>query len=222
MSLLYQVLEPLPDASGALGRARALLAEFGEPEDDPCPGVGPAVTAEQFRHARRYFTLGCLTRTDGGSLRPAELGELWHVISRTGALAAVHDYGADVELRPELAEAWPLLEAAGLQVELRAWDTPPFPETDEHCTEAELDTVVRAAGPLELGVYWYAAFRGLPSSKLCGVQLCLNSRWSPSGGTVPAPGTHAVYLSIGTRNRDVADTWLKDTGLRLGPALWGW
>ncbi|MFI1172846.1 hypothetical protein [Streptomyces melanogenes] len=225
MSFLYQVLEPLPDAAGALGRARELLGEFGESASDPCPEVGPAVTLEQFHRARRYFTRGALSRIDESRsrLRPEELDELLQVLARTGALRSFHDGDdwMDVELRPELAGVWPLVEEAGLQLELRAWDAPPFPEIDEDCTEAELDVVVQAAGPLGLSVYWYAALRGLPSAKLCGVQLCLNSRWS-SGAPVPAPGTHAVYLSIGTRNRDIEDAWLHKTGLRLGPPLTGW
>ncbi|MFC8362601.1 hypothetical protein ACFUIY_22370 [Streptomyces griseorubiginosus] len=40
--------------------------------------------------------------------------------------------------------------------------------------------------------------------------------------TEPAPGTHAVYLSVGTRNLDVQDEWLRRTGLDLGPAQAGW
>ncbi|MEV1062785.1 hypothetical protein [Streptomyces sp. NPDC050263] len=74
-------------------------------------------------------------------------------------------------------------------------------QDDESSTEAELDLMVQAVGPLGFDVSWEGALRGLPSSKLCGVQLCVNSVWT-SQCTEPAPGTHVVYLSIGTRNRD--------------------
>lgn len=36
------------------------------------------------------------------------------------------------------------------------------------------------------------------------------------------PGTQAVHLSIGTRNRDVQEERLEGTGLSLGPAVAGW
>ncbi|MER5408527.1 hypothetical protein [Streptomyces sp. NPDC002769] len=81
--------------------------------------------------------------------------------------------------------------------------------------------MVAAAGPLELDVHWYAALRRLPASKLCGVQPCVNSAWTKQCSE-PAPGNHAVHLSIGTRNRDVQDDWLRATGLSLGPAQTGW
>ncbi|MGW1257695.1 hypothetical protein ACWD5Q_21510 [Streptomyces sp. NPDC002513] len=224
MSLLYEVLEPLPDAMSALRRARELLGVFAEWVDDPfSPEVGPVVTAEQFHHARQHFTRGAFTRRDDSPIPPDGLVEFWRVVTRTDALHGGDPYRVEVELRPEFAEVWPLIEEWGLQLELHGWTSPPFMvrEHDESSTEAELDLMVQAVGPLGFDVSREGALRGLSSSKLCGVQLCLNSVWT-SQCTEPAPGTHAVYLSIGTRNRDVQEEWLKKTGLSLGPALLGW
>ncbi|MFE9448898.1 hypothetical protein [Streptomyces sp. NPDC006739] len=224
MSMLYQVLEPLPDAVGALGRARELLGEFAEWADEPySPEIGPVVTVEQFHYARRYFGEAVFACRDGRRFPPERLVEFRSVIDRTGGLRGGDDYGVEVELRPEFAELWPLVEKWELELNLPGWSVPPFrvrPD-DESCTEAELDLMVEAVGPLGFDVAWDGALRGLPSSKLCGVQLCLNSVWDVQC-TEPAPGTHAVYLSIGTRNRDVAEEWLSRTGLSLGPALVGW
>jgi hypothetical protein len=224
MSLLYQVLEPLPDAMSALRRARELLGVFAEWVDDPfSPEVGPVVTVEQFHHARRYFPRGAFTCRDDSPFPPDGLVEFWRVVARTDALRGGDAYRVEVELRSEIAEVWPLIEEWGLQLELPGWSTPPFMvrEHDESSTEAELDLMVQAVGPLGFDVSWEGALRGLPSSKLCGVQLCLNSVWTDQC-TEPAPGTHAVYLSIGTRNRQVQEEWLHKTGLSLGPAVVGW
>ncbi|SHI24569.1 hypothetical protein [Streptomyces sp. 3214.6] len=224
MSLLYQVLEPLPDAVSALRRARGLLGALTEWAEEPfAPEVGPVVTVDQFHYARRYFTWGDVERRDGSPLPPDGLAEFWHVLARTDAVRGRDAYRVEVELRPEIAEVWPLLEERGLQLSLPGWSTPPFRGRgpDECCPEAELDLMVQAVGPLGFDVSWEGSLRGLPSSKLCGVQLCLNSVWTDQC-TEPAPGTHAVYLSIGTRNRDVQEEWLEGTGLSLGPAVVGW
>ncbi|MGW0578702.1 hypothetical protein ACWD25_22665 [Streptomyces sp. NPDC002920] len=223
MSLLYEVLEPLPDAMSALRRARELLGVFAEWVDDPIPEFGPVMTVDQFRHARRHFTWGAFTCRDGSPLPTDGLVEFWRVIGRTDALRVGDAYQVEVELRAEIAEVWPLIEEGGLQLDLPVWSGPPFRERDrdDSCTEAELDIMVQAVGPLGFDASWYGALRGLPSSKLCGVQLCLNSVWTDQC-TEPAPGTHAVYLSIGTRNRDVQEEWLRRTGLSLGPAVVGW
>ncbi|MEU0409033.1 hypothetical protein ABZ307_14645 [Streptomyces griseorubiginosus] len=222
-SLLYQVLEPLPDAASALRRARALLSDFAEWVDEPSgPEVGPVVTVEQYEHACRLFTFGVFTRRDWGALPPDGPAEFRDAITRTGALRDGDSHRVEVELRPEFSRLWPLIEETGLQVELPGRITPPFDVGEEDTTtEAGLDRMVEAVGPLGFDVAWEGRLRGLPSAKLCGVQLCLNSVWT-SQCTEPAPGTHAVYLSIGTRNYDVQDAWLGETGLNLGPALAGW
>jgi hypothetical protein len=77
-------------------------------------------------------------------------GGRWHVLRGSG-----------------FAEVWPLIEEWGLQLELPGRSTPPFTvrEHDESCTEAELDLMVQAVGPLGFDVSWEGALRGLPSSK---------------------------------------------------------
>ncbi|MFF4629242.1 hypothetical protein [Streptomyces griseorubiginosus] len=222
-SLLYQVLEPLPDSASAVRRARELVKAFTEWVDEPSsPEVGPAVTREQYEHARRLFAFGVLTRRDADALPLDRLTELRRVIDRTGALRDGDPYRMTVELRPEFARLWPLVEEAGLQIELPGRITPPFDVGEEDTTtEAGLDRMLEAVGPLAFDVAWEGSLRGLPSAKLCGVQLCLNSVWT-SQCTEPAPGTHTVYLSVGTRNLDVQDEWLRRTGLDLGPAQAGW
>jgi hypothetical protein len=223
MSLLYEVLEPLPDAQTALARARALVAELATHADHPYkPELGPEVTAEQFRHALRHFTWGSFSPRGGGPFPPDGLAEFWTMVRDTHALRGGDTYEAEVELRPEMAELWPLIDAWGLELQLPGWVTPPFRQSGEFgCTEAELDAMAAAVGPLGFDVAWDASLRGLPAQKLNGVQLTLNSVWTVQC-TEPAPGTHAVHLSIGTRNRDVQDAWLAATGLRLGPPLTGW
>lgn len=221
MSLLYRVLEPLPDARTALDRARELLSEFGEWVDDPeTPDLGSVVTVDQFWHARVYFGRG-EWRTASGRPFPEEgMDGFWEGLRRLGVDRGDDAYRVEVDLTPELATLWPL--PAEVELEPARVDASPFglPSLDT-CTEAEVDQMVAAAGPLGLDVHWYAGLRGLPSSKLCGVQLCVNSVWTEQCSE-PAPGNHAVYLSIGTRNRDVQDDWLRATGLTLGPAQTGW
>lgn len=223
MSLLYQVQEPLPTAGDALRRARELLTRFADWTGEPAPEMGSVVTVEQFRHALRYFDLGVFRPSAGGPFPQDEPADFWRVVRGTGALRDGDPYYVEVALRAEFAEVWPLIEKAGLQLDLYGWADPVFAvrPDDEDCTEAELDRMVEAVGPLGFDVAWDAQLRGLPSGKLCGVQLCLNSVWT-SQCTEPAPGTHAVYLSIGTRNRDVQDEWLRATGLSLGEPLLGW
>jgi hypothetical protein len=221
MSLLYEVLEPLPDAHSALERARGLLREFGECVDAPeMPELGTVVTVEQFNHARVYFARG-EWRTQTGFRFPEEgLGDFWAGLQRLGVPRGDDAYRVEVDLTSGLATLWPL--PAGIQLELERDDTLPFgPPSVDNCTEAEVDAMVAAVGPLAFEVQWYASLRGLPASKLCGVQLCINSVWT-EGCSEPAPGNHAVYLSIGTKNRDVQDEWLRATGLSLGQALSGW
>ncbi|WP_370109353.1 hypothetical protein [Streptacidiphilus sp. MAP12-33] len=223
MSFLYEVLEPLPTADAALARARALCSEFGEWTGDPFdPQLGPVVTADQFHYARQHFTYGDFRRADGARIPEDGLHEFWTTIFRGRALRGGDPWRVEVELVPELAEIWPLLVEWGLTLELPYYRSPLYAtDADQYCTESDLDTMVRAAGPLGFEVEWDVALRGLPYTKLCGVQLCLNSEWT-SQSADPAPGRHAVYLSVGTKNRDVQDAWLASTGLTLGPALLGW
>ncbi|RAG81319.1 hypothetical protein DN069_33555 [Streptacidiphilus pinicola] len=223
MSLLYEVLEPLPDAESALRRARGLLSEFaawtGEPE---APELGPVVTAEQFGHARQFFGRGEFRTRTGHRFPETGLEDFWSQLARLGVPRGDDPFGVEMELAPELESLWPLPPEVWLEVGWRWKDRPPpFKFDTENCSEADVDVVVAAIGPLALDVQWHAALRGLPASKLCGVQLCLNSVWTMQCAE-PSQGTHGVYLSIGTKNRDVQEEWLAATGLTLGEPLVGW
>lgn len=221
MSLLYEVLEPLPDAESALRRARELLEEFADWVDDPePPDIGPVITAEQYAHAARFFREGYFRTHNGLRFPETGLEDFWTRLHALGVPRGESPYEVQVELTPELAGLWPLPAGIRLYPWGDAW--PPLVLSDlDTCREADIDALVADVGPLSFDVHWYAALRGLPSSKLCGVQLCLNSVWT-SQCAEPAQGTHGVYLSIGTRNRDVQEEWLAATGLALGEALLGW
>ncbi|MEU9170273.1 hypothetical protein AB0D34_21115 [Streptomyces sp. NPDC048420] len=221
MSMLYEVLEPLPDAESALRRARELLSEFAEWVDDPgLPVTGPVITAEQYAHASRFFREGWFMTHDGHRFPETGLEDFWTRLHALGGPRGESPYEVQVELTPELAALWPLPAEICLQPLRDAW--PPLVVSDlETCREADIDALVADVGPLSFDVHWDAALRGLPSSKLCGVQLCLNSVWT-SQCPEPEQGTHGVYLSIGTRNQDVQEEWLAGTGLALGEALLGW
>jgi hypothetical protein len=221
MSLLYEVLEPLPDADSALRRARELLRDFAAGVDDPeTPEIGAVVTAEQFAHACNFFRQGAFWTRTGHRFPETGLEDFWARLEQLGVARGEDPWEVPVELRPELQRLWPLPSEVWL--ELWREDRPPFGFISlDTCAEAAIDAMVADVGPLALDVHWYASLRGLPSSKLCGVQLCLNSVWTTQCAE-PSQGTHGVYLSIGTKNRDVQDEWLAATGLSLGEPLVGW
>jgi hypothetical protein len=222
MSLLYEVLEPLPDAQSALGRARELLKEFAEWVDDPnIPWTGQVVTAEQYVHAVTRFREGRFMTHAGTRLPETGLEDFWARLRALGVPRGDCPYEVKAELTPELEQLWPLPADICLQPWRDAWPSYVLGRLEETCGEADIDALVADVGPLSFDVGWDAGLRGLPSSKLCGVQLCLNSVWT-SQSSEPAPGRHGVYLSIGTRNREVQDEWLAATGLTLGEALLGW
>ena len=220
-SMLYQVLEPLPDARSALLFARRLLARYGAGTPDmPSLAFNDIATQEQFQYARRYFTCGtflCSKR----DLLDSRVQELWQILDRLGFRETSPGW-VETELQPELASLWPLPQ--GVQFQLMEGKKPStFPLRDcDECTETEIDEAVTACGPLSIDISWFSALGGLPSANLCGVQLCLNSTWTEQCSE-PDPGRHSVYLSIGTRSseEDVQE-WLHGTGLRLGKGLLGW
>ncbi|QHA08980.1 hypothetical protein GQF42_42225 [Streptomyces broussonetiae] len=220
-SMLYQVLEPLPDARNALLFARQLLARFGVGTPDmPSLSFNDIATEEQFHHARQYFTCGTFLCSQR-DLQDSHVQELWQTLDRMGFRDTSPGW-VETELQPELSSLWPLPQK--VQFQLMKGKTPStFPIRDQdECTETEIDDAVAACGPLSIDIDWFSALRGLPSSNLCGVQLCLNSRWTEQCSE-PAPGRHNVYLSIGTRNSDeVARDWLRGTGLRFGESQLGW
>lgn len=222
MSLLYEVLGPLPDARSALRRARELLRDFSEWADEPYPPeIGQVVTAEQYAHALRFFREARLTPCTGSRFPETGLEDFWRRLHALGVPRGENPYEVPVEVTPELAALWPLPAGICLEPWRDTWPPITLDPSGEYCQEADIDALVADVGPLSFDVQWYAALRGLPSSKLCGVQLCLNSVWT-SQASAPAQGRHGVYLSIGTRNSDVQDEWLAATGLSLGEPLWGW
>ncbi|MFJ1610890.1 hypothetical protein ACIOHS_47515 [Streptomyces sp. NPDC088253] len=220
-SMLYQVLEPLPDARSALLFARQLLTRLGAATPDmPSLSFNDIATQEQFQYARQYFTCGtflCSKR----DLQDSRVQQLWQTLHRLGFRDASLGW-VETELQPELASLWPLPQ--GVHFQLMKGRTPstfPIRDSDE-CTEMEIDGAVAVCGPLSIDISWFSALRGLPNLNLCGVQLCLNSRWTEQCSE-PDPGRHTVYLSIGTRNSDAdARDWLQGTGLRFGESQLGW
>ena len=221
-SMLYEVLTPLPDARSALACARQLLAQFGTGTSGrPSLEFNDVVTEEQFRYARRYFTRGVFLSSER-YLQDPGVRKLWQTLERWGFEDLDEGCWVETELQAELAALWPLPE--GVQFMLQKGTTPStFPgRTADDWTESDIDAAVAATGPLTIGISWVARLRGLPAAKLCGIQLCLNGVWTEQCSE-PAPGTHTVYLSIGTRNPDdIADEWLRATGLHIGRAKQGW
>ncbi|WP_251096272.1 hypothetical protein [Streptomyces sp. Caat 7-52] len=220
-SMLYQVLEPLPDRASALLTARTLLDRFGEGDpDDVSLDFLQIATREQFEHARQYFAHGAFNCSEK-DLRSPGIAQTWRTLRSLGFLESEPGW-VDTRLEPELAALWPLPHRANFML-TRGSIPSTFPVRDsDWYTEEEIDDAVEACGPLSLDVSWSSALRGLPAAKLCGVQLCLNSSWTGTGPE-PDPGVHTVYLSIGTRNpEEVALDWLGRTGLRFGQGLWGW
>ncbi|QIZ00690.1 hypothetical protein HEP87_51875 [Streptomyces sp. S1D4-11] len=220
-SMLYQVLEPLPDARSALRFARQLLTQLGAGTPDlPSLSFNDIATQEQFQYARQYFTCGTFlcSRRD---LQDSRVQELWQTLHHLGFRDTSSGW-VETELQPELASLWPLPQ--GVQFQLMKGKTPstfPIRDSDE-CTEGEIDGAVAVCGPLSIDIAWFSALRDLPNSNLGGVQLCLNSTWIEQCSE-PDPGRHTVYLSIGTRNSDAsARDWLKGTGLRFGEPQLGW
>lgn len=188
------------------------------------PELGPVVTVDEYQHARTCCTRG-EWRTDSGRRFPdVGMGDFWAGLHRLGVERRDDPYRVGVDLTPELATLWPL--PAEMQLELEQVDALPFgpPSLDDRTeveVEVEVDEMVAAAGR------WGSTSAGTrPCAdcfylKLCGDQLCVNSAWTVQCSE-PAPGNHAVHLSIGTGNRDVQDDWLRATGLSLGPAQTGW
>lgn len=222
MSFLYEVLEPLPDAESALRRARELLRDLADWVDDPdIPDIGQVVTAEQYVHALKFFRTGRFMTSAGWRFPDTGLEDFWARLDALGVPRGESPYEVEVELIPEFEGLWPLPPDICLQPWRAEWPPLHLSRLEENCSEADIDALVADVGPLSFDVGWYAGLRGLPYSKLCGVQLCVNSVWT-SQSADSAPGKHGVYLSIGTKNRDVQEEWLAATGLPLGEALLGW
>jgi len=223
-STLLRVLEPFPDASSALARAREIMRELADWASGPTPRMEPVATAEQYAYALSGFETG---RIYGNRAAPGVGPCLDDVRSRT-VVTFENDkpdswFAGYVRLRPELGDLWPLPERLALTLD----STPPFgdphSEPGPACTDEELDEMVSLLGPLSLGASWDCGWRGLSDSKDCGVQLCLNSVWTRQIA-VPSPGEFGIWLSFGNRVAWTAEAenWRRDCGLSLGGPQQGW
>jgi hypothetical protein len=222
-STLYPLLETFPDAPSALSRAREVLHTLGDGGGYPWPRLSPVTTAVQLDHAIARFPRA---RISGGKDSP-HTADLLATFTRLGIPFRVEEPSyrllVDLELRPELADLWPL--PGDMVLSLGA--TEPFGNEDstdeDDATESELDAMVAVLGPLTLNVRWDCAFRGLPVRKYSGVQLCLNSEWRQQYAA-PSPGSFGVHLSIGggPANYEALEAWIPTTGLGLGRPLGGW
>ncbi|AOR37147.1 hypothetical protein BFF78_17695 [Streptomyces fodineus] len=183
----------------------------------PWPQLEMVTTAEQYAHAVRTFgsALVAWDRDLPGfgpvrdGLRRRGVAFDWKELSYVSI--------ADMQLRPDLADLWPLPE--GLSLSLAK--TPPFggpdSEPEDDCTEEELDRMVSVLGPLTMNVSWGCSWRGVPDFKNCGVRLCLNSVWTEQHPE-PAPGEFGVWVALGTHAdwSPAGQAWLRDSGLTLG------
>lgn len=147
-SMLYQVLEPLPDARSALRFARELLAQLGADTPDlPSLSFNDIATQEQFQYARQYFTCGTFLSSKR-DLQDSRVQELWQTLYHLGFRDTSSGW-VETELQPELASLWPLPQ--GVQFQLMKGKTPstfPIRDSDE-CTESEIDCAVAVCGPCQ-------------------------------------------------------------------------
>ena len=217
MSILRRVCEPFPDASSALSRARAIMRDLADWKSSPWPQLELVSTHEQYVHAVHSFPAARVVwERDQPGVDPFldELRRRGVAFDRKESRRWVV---GDMQLRPDLADLWPLPE--GLTLGLST--TPPFggpdSEPEDDCTEEELDRMVSALGPLNMDVSWSCGWRGLSDFKGCGVRLCLNSVWTEQHAE-PSPGEFGVWVSLGSRVAwsPAGETWLRSTGLALG------
>ncbi|MFF9819486.1 hypothetical protein [Streptomyces sp. NPDC014006] len=189
----------------------------------PWPQLEAVTTREQFLHALRTFGTGRIA----GARDLPDLDSLLAELSRRNVSFDRKEPGsffvAEIQLRPDLADLWPLPEGVTFSLSLLPPFGDPDRELEDDCTEEELDRMVAALGPLTLNVSWDCGWRGLPESKDCGVQLCLNSVWAGQHAE-PASGEFGVYVSLGSRVAwtPAGEAWLRDSGLPLGEAQTGW
>ncbi|MEU6403855.1 hypothetical protein [Streptomyces sp. NPDC046985] len=223
MSILYRVREPFPDAASALSRGRAIMRELADWDGVPWPRLEPVTTLEQYLYALRTFSVGRFA----GDLAPPSTGPLLSELTRRGVafdrLESSNVFTADTQLRPDLADLWPLPEGTALLLHLTSPFGGPDSEPEDDCTAEELERMVSVLGPLTMGVSWDCAWRDLPDSKGCGIQLCFNSVWCGQH-TEPAPGEFEVWVSLGSRVAwsPAGQAWLRDSGLPLGEPQTGW
>ncbi|MFE5138906.1 hypothetical protein ACFRDV_14745 [Streptomyces fagopyri] len=209
--------ESISDAPSALSRARAIMRDLADAVGVPWPQLGEVTTREQYLHAVHTFSVGRVAGERYLSGIGPYLDELACRGVAFGRMEPSHLFIADMRLRPDLADLWPLPE--GMTFHLN--QTPPFggphSEPEDACTEEELDRMISALGPLAMNVSWGCGWRGVPEFKNCGVQLFLNSVWT-GHHPEPAPGEFGVHVALGSRAAwsPAGEAWLHDSGLTLG------
>jgi hypothetical protein len=222
-SLLYRVLEPIPDAATGVARAREILGAMSAWSTDPWVQPEPIITREQFAHAVAGFPAAQVYGSDDLPAVPLFLDEL----ARRGAVFDREDpsrrFMINLRLGPELLDLWPLPDRLSTSLGMTSPFGGPDSTDEDDSTEAELDEMVAVLGPLSMGVSWDCEWRGLPRAKMCGLQLCLNGVWGRQCMT-QAPGEFGLWVSIGTNeeNWSVSPTWRETCGLDLGGPQGGW
>ncbi|MFD8219237.1 hypothetical protein ACFV2U_37485 [Streptomyces sp. NPDC059697] len=209
--------ESFSDARSALSRARAIMRDLADSVGVPWPQLEEVTTREQYLHAVHTFSVGRVA----GERYLSGIGPFLDELACRGIAfdrqESSHLFIADIQLRPDLADLWPLPEGMTFLLNL----TPPFggpdSEPEDDCTEEELDRMVSVLGPLTMSVSWGCSWRDVPDFKNCGVQLCLNSVWTEQHPE-PTPGEFEVWVALGTRAdwSPAGKAWLLDSGLTLG------
>ncbi|MFJ3642732.1 hypothetical protein ACIPRD_23620 [Streptomyces sp. NPDC090108] len=193
------------------------MRDLAEWKGVPWPRLEMVTTGEQYLHAVRNFGTA-LVSWDW------DFPGFWAVRDELRRRGAVFDWEersslflAEMRLRPDLADLWPLPEGMSLSLNGTSPFGGPDSEPEDDCTEEELDRMVAALGPLNMNATWDCGWRGLSDSKGCGVELCLNSVWVNQHAE-PAPGEFGVLVSLGSRVAwtPAGQAWVRDLGLSLG------
>ncbi|WP_416974095.1 hypothetical protein [Streptomyces sp. 4F14] len=222
-STLWPVLEPFPDAVSALARAREIMRELADGFGLSWPELEPIGTAEQYAYALRTFDSARMV----ADRDPVAVFPFLDELVRRDAITFAAEQPrscllAELRLDPGLGDLWPLPE--GVMVSLDT--TLPFgtPETESHhdCSDEELDRMVAVLGPLSLDAEWGCDWRGLSSTKNCGLRLCLNSALLDQHSE-PSPGEIGVWVELGNRVawEPEGQAWLRESGLVLGEPRMG-
>ncbi|MFG1807452.1 hypothetical protein [Streptomyces sp. NPDC049040] len=222
-STLHRVLEPIPDAATGVARAREILGALPEWSTAPWVRPRPIATREQFEHAVAGFPAAQVYGSRDLPAVPLFLDEL----ARRGAVFDREDpsyrFMIDLRLGPGLLDLWPLPDGLRMSLGMTSPFGGPDSTDEDDSTDAEVDEMVAALGPLSLEVRWDCKWRGLPHAKMCGLQLCLNGVWGEQ--CIPeAPGEFGLWVSVGNSEeiRSVSPLWRETCGLDLGGPQGGW
>ncbi|NUR01422.1 MAG: hypothetical protein HOY79_34315 [Streptomyces sp.] len=194
------------------------MRELADWSSDPWPQLEPVATAEQYVHALCSFDTA---RVYGNQGRPG-VGSVLDELRRRTVVTFDNEepnswFAGYVGLRPDLSDLWPLPEGLSLTLDATLPFGLPDSEPEDDVTEEELDRMVSVLGPLSLDVSWSCGWRGLPDSKNCGMQLCLNTVWAEQTSEL-SPGEFGVWITLGNRVAwtPEGEAWRRDSGLLLG------